>query len=366
MTSAPPLWEEARDKLINQLSGEYHNIEEPYLDGATLHIGPIAVGPNAPTFTATLTPHPLANEDYNSAYYQRPPYSEMTPAVSNSNPLGPEWIRVRVTASDGPVGHKITRSISVDFKITKKIPYAILSKSRVMIGRNVMVDGPIGSSFTETNLKNGHPVQMASDFGGLNDSLDKDLEALTGTLISNDINGDNRISVASQTETDGIDNPEQYDVNDDGYIDDYDFFMADFDANADGKITLTEMENKADDDIRAKQLLELIDTFGYGPGDPPPSWTGDPSTYPGRPGYGDGVIDEKDRYAKIRGEVHITANMQDWNDGAANGAYQDYFQGAIHPDHDQSPLNFQADKNDVYEFGPEDFDVSSFRASGHG
>jgi len=50
---------------------EPHNIEAPYAVGDTLFIGPIAVAPNAPAFTATMTPHPLVGEDYDSAYYNR-------------------------------------------------------------------------------------------------------------------------------------------------------------------------------------------------------------------------------------------------------------------------------------------------------
>ncbi|MFW6039111.1 MAG: TadE/TadG family type IV pilus assembly protein, partial [bacterium] len=370
-TVATDLWSRVQDELLNHedfgLKDELHNIEEPYTDGKIVHVGPIAVGPNAPAFTATLTPHPLAGEDYDSDYYQRPPYSEMETPVSSSNPLGARWIRVRVTAHDGPAGHRVTRSVSMDFEITKRIPYAILSKSRVMIGPNVLVDGPLGSAFMDTHLEHGHPIQMVSDFTGINGELDDDLEALRGTLVTNDVNKDNRISVSSESETEGLSNPSSYDLNNDGYIDDYDFFLKHFDSDGNGQVTPLEMESNVDDELAGSQLLELIDTAGYGPGDPPPSWNGDPEDYPGRPGYGDGVIDDRDRYMKVRGEVYISADAQSWNEGAADpdgtgdGEYQDYFQGPLSPDYQEAPLTFEADQNDVYEFGPEDFDVSTFR-----
>lgn len=345
-TIAQALWNTASGDLVDALTGEGNNIEAPYLDGDTVHLGPIAVGPdNAPKFTATLTPHPLPGEDYDSPFYQRPPYADMTPKVSNANPLDASWIRVKVVASDGPPHARVYRSISTDFRITKRIPYAILSKNRVMIGRNVMIDGPIGSRFLETHLPNGHPIQMASDFRGLNSDLNDDLDALTGSLITNDIDGDNRINVNSATETDGISNPEALDTNNDGYIDEYDFFLSRFDTNADGRVSTLELEDNANDSLSAKQLLELIDTFG--------------STT--RDGYNDGFIDNKDRYTKIRGEIYITDTVDNWNDGAAGGAYQDYFQGPIAPEYGQSPLTFQAGKNDIYEFDASDFDVTSFR-----
>ncbi len=349
--NAPALWDQTRALLVAQFQNEAHNLEEPYEivteTGTGLHVGPIAVGPDAPRFNATLTPHPIADEDYGSNYYQRSPYSDMHPAVSSAAPLDATWIRVRVEAADGAAGRQIIRSIQVDFRIDRKIEFAILSKNRLMIGRNVMIEGPIGSRFVDTHLENGHPVQMLSDFRGLNPTLDAQCDALVGTLILNDANGDNRINLAMAVEVDGIDDPQALDTNDDGYIDDYDFFMAYYDANGDGDVTGIELG--ADTDVTAAQFLELIDTFN-----------------PDNPGYNDGVISDLDRYAKIRGNVKLSADVQGWNDGAAGGAYQDYFAGPINPDYGDVPLTFQASDTDIYEYGPDDFDVSSFAATASG
>ncbi len=337
--NAPDLWDETRALLLEQFEADIHNLEDPVEAGDTLSIGPISVGPGAPAFTASFTPHPILGENYASAYYQRSPYSQMNPAVSANNPLDATWVRVRVTAADG----SITRSIQMDFKIDKKIRFAILSKSRVMIGRNVMIEGPIGSRFTDTDLEHGHPVQMRSDFKGLDDDLDDQLDELTNTLISNDMDGDNRLHLADTRETEGIDDPGQFDTNEDGYVDEYDFFLDHFDANADGAIS--ELELGVDDNVSAEQLMELIDTFGD----------------PDRPGYGDGQIDEYDNYAKIRGSVKLTADMEGWSEGAAGGAYQDYFAGPIHPGHNDDPLTFEAGDASVHEFTPTDFDTATFQ-----
>ncbi len=354
-TLADTLWVDARTQLLDLLSADfqYQQGNTPYVDGNLLIVPEIPVGPGQPTFSATFEPHPLAGENYDDIVYQRPPYSDMDPPVTNLAPMGPDWIRVTVTASDGVAPNRIFRSVIIDFQIEKKIKFALLSKSRIMIGRNVMIDGPIGSSFLETNLEHGHPIQIESDFKGLDAALDADIDLFRNTLISNDADGDNRINLASSTETNLIVDPAQYDYDQDGYIDDYDFFMAHFDSSGDLKVSDSEIDPTSSD-VNRQQLLKLIDTFGN----------------PSRQGYNDGFIDEYDRYAKVRGEVYITADKQGWEEGAADpdgaggadGAYQDYFQGPIHPDFGETALTFDADTDAVHEFEPDDFDVASFKA----
>ena len=347
-TNAPDLWEETRDALLASMELEPHNLAEPVVINGTLQLGPIALGPNDPQFTATLTPHPLAGEDYDNGYYQRPPFSNLAPPVSAAKPLGTTWVRVRVISSDGAGGNEITRSIQMDFHIDKKIRFAILSRSRVMIGQNVLIDGPIGSRFTETNLTNGHPIQMVSDFVGLDATLNAALDAFVTDVVNLDQNGDNRLNLADANEIDGIINPEQFDTDGDGYIDGYDFFLDHYDANADGQLTSIELDTSGN--IHTAQLFELIDTFG------------DSS----RAGYNDGVIDDKDDYAKIHGHVKLLADLQGWLDGAAGGTYQDYLQGSINPDDGENPLTFQTSDSSVPGLEASDFDTSSFAATASG
>ena len=169
--------------LVDRLLGETHNLAEPYrtilrqdASGNDIYqvvLGPIAVGPGEPEFSATLTPHPLfdpdtgAMIDYDAPDYDRPPYDGSQPAtgitwdVSNANPLDSRFVRVVVTAHDGPVGSRVYRSLTMDIMIGKKIRYALLSRSRVMIGQNVMIQRPLGATFDEVHRNNAHPVQMA-------------------------------------------------------------------------------------------------------------------------------------------------------------------------------------------------------------
>ncbi len=354
-TNAPNLWDDLRLALMTNMFGDPHNGTDPFETGDTLNIGPIAVGPNEPTFTATLTPHPIAGEDYDSAYYQREPYSSMTPAVSAATPLDQTWIRVRVVASDGTGGSTVTRSIQLDFKLDKKIRFALLSKSRVMIGRNVIIDGPVGSRFMETWVANGHPIQMENNFRGLDASLDTDLDGLTTNLIDYDADGDNRINLnhpAEQpTNATELADLQADDANGDGYLDEYDYFLNHYDANADGELSHTELDTSSNN-ITA-ELMELFDTFG------------DPS----RDGYNDGVLDDLDKFVKVQGEVKIHAAVEDWEAGAADpdqdgtGSYRDFFQGSILPGHGEAPLTFQSSEVTDQDYTPGDFDMSSFRTT---
>ena len=344
---ADAIWSEVSATLATSFAGELHNQQEPYIDSDNvLHVGPIAIGPNAPSFTATFTPHPIVGEDYGSDYYTRPPYSDI--GISANNPLDARFVRVRVEAFDGTPGNRVHRSVSMDFQLVKRIEYAVLSRSRVMIGRNVLVEGRVGSTFSETDLTHGHPVQIASDFRGLDPALDAQLDALLGSIIEDDQNGDNRLSIHDSTEVADYADPASFDTDGDGFITDFDFFLSHFDTSSSpGQITLTELESSVET-LDAQQLLALIDTFGS----------------PLRAGYNDGVIDEFDRYAKIRGEVHIAADLQGWLDGAIGegGAYQDFLEGPIIPSHNSSPLTFESDETSEYELNADQFDVSSFEA----
>ena len=346
---ADAIWDEISDVLVTSLSGEFHNQQEPYIDGnGVVNVGPIAVGPNAPSFTATFTPHPIAGEDYNSDYYQRPPYDDM--GVSSGSPLDARYVRVSVTAYDGGVGHRVYRTISMDFQITRRIKYAVLSRSRVMIGQNVMIEGRVGSVFEDTDLLNGHPIQVMSDFRGLHDDLDADLDALLGSIIADDQNGDNRLSIYDSTEVANYTNPESYDLNSDGYIDEYDFFLGHFDTSSSpGQLSLSELEADMSS-LAAGQLMALIDTFGD----------------PNRAGYGDGLIDDFDRYAKIRGEIQISTDAQSWIDGSGGGAYQDFLQGPIVAGHNEVPLTFDSTENEDFDLDPSQFSVDSFRTMASG
>ena len=353
--NAPDLWDElSLGVLVNTYGNAHNDGNEPYQSGDTLHLGPIALGAGQPTFIATLTPHPLTGENYDSAYYQREPYNAMTPPVSSTDPLDSTWIRVRVVASDGGSGTTVNRSIQMDFKLDKKIRFALLSKSRVMIGRNVLVDGPVGSRYTDTHIANGHPIQMEDNFRGLDATLDTALDGLIDTMIDYDSDHDNRINLydAAELPSDPTDlaNLQAKDANGDGYVDSYDLFLNHYDANADNQLSATELDT-ANNQV-ASELMELIDTFGK----------------PSRQGYNDGFIDDHDPVVKVQGDVQIVAAENDWSTGLSGdpnqdgtGSYRDYFEGAILPGYNESAVTFQSTEVTDHDYTPADFDMTSFK-----
>ena len=377
------------------------HLQAPFLStgtGGYLRVGPIRVAPGEPIFTAVLMQHPIPaglseghpffGHNYASDYYQRPPYDAsdaslrrstgITTPVSAAAPLDQRWVRLRVTAIDGPFtlgdagevipgNGAVSRTVSMDLKIEKKLEAAILSKSRVMIGRNVMIDGNIGSQFTEVNLLNGHPIQMESDFRGIDpdtssNGLDAQLDSLKDDLISYDANGDNRLAVATEVPFEYRDAYGDLDIDADGYVDEWDLFLNRFDSSGDNAVSRTELDTTSH--VERAQLWQLINEMKFPPGTEI-DWAGKRIRLPGNPDWMDAAddldtLDADDRYAKIRGEVVLAASKENWENGAAGGSYQDYLAGPIHAGYDGDPLTFEADESAFPSFDQKDFDVSQY------
>lgn len=402
-----------------------------------LTIGPIRVGPGQPDFVATLRPHPLVDEDYSSVEYDRLPYGPPagradgtpaqriaferdmaikraagiefivgTPGEPNRlpgfvyQPLDARFIRLSVTGTDrgtfnasegnaqrelsreGAAHSVIERTITQDYRLSKTIPFAVLSRSRVMIGRNVTIDGAINSRFSEVNLDRGHPIQMESDFLGFDPGLDADLADLATAFSNNgvghDLNNDNRLDLSSPSETAGlwpIGNEtarlrfiEQNDLDNDGFLTEFDYFVRAFDGqnggDLDGGITREEFgvgSGAALDRSRA-QLFELINV------DASPATFIDANGVR-RPilvsenGVQKDVLNRDDEYAKIRGQVLLEATIADWEAGAASagGSFHDFLQGPISADFGTESLVAGDDETDaLYEFGADSFDMTQY------
>ncbi len=435
------------DRLADALAGEpnFASSGNPYVDasslgadsfGRAIHqlvIPAIQIGPDAPAFTATMTPHELPLDlqpstlGYDDPFYDRLPYgapsgnpngtaeqqadynrdmavkiaagidyivSETTGYNSfyeiDTKPLDARFIRVKVTAFDGDLNNprldpddpsydpelttrrRVYRSISMDFRLDKTVPYAVLSRSRIMIGRNVQIKGNVGSRFSEVDKTNGHPIQVQSDFIGLTANLDSILSApgaaypsggtFHNELVVNDINGDNRLDTRNALEIKDWPGGKiaaiAADIDGDGYITDFDFFLAEFDTDPiDGRVTAGEFIGGVDaiSATTAAQLFDMMDTAG------------DEFRY----GYNDGFIDGDDLYAKIRGQISIKATASDWNAGLSswgnNGTgttpeYKDFLQGVIKPDYNAAALTTADPALDIHSFDQHSFDTSSFAA----
>lgn len=255
----------------------------------------------------------------------------------------------------------ITRTAQQDFAILKRVEHAILGPSKIMIGKNVQINGSLGAVFTSVDNVDGHPVIIRSDFYGLDDDLDTKLDAFYAAVQTDDIDGDNRLKIhhpvenqslaaLNQSDYDGDANADNAfgDGSLDGHVDEFDIFLAHYDNNGDGRVVLSnaltagtpaEMLSPEFTGVD-EDLAELIDA-----GNPDRNGDGVVDAKDTVLGYRDGVLDYKDRYAKIRGSLAIRVTRDAWEtqpliDGTPLGDYQPYVQGAIRPELDEDPVAF--------------------------
>jgi hypothetical protein len=339
-----------------------------------LETGEIQLAPDGPTFTATLIQHPIPysampsslsefKEHYGAAELEPQPGEPRAGHRYNVAPydgtqsktgihekiyqapgrrLDGRFVRVHIKARTGQGANALTRTISMDFRIDKRIPYAILSRSRLMIGQNVNIDGPIGSRFIDTDQPDGepaHPIQMVSDFRGLDSDLSSDLDNLQQKLTQYDTGTrDNRINLSHPLEKQA--DLDAHDENGDGYVDGYDYFLAHYDTNGDDAVSMEEF-NSSDDPQRTK-LFELMNRWAT-PND------GNPE-----------VINLRDQYAKVNGEVHLRVSKSKWEGDMDSAGYQTALEGSVRTDPGETPINFNSEKTENYQFAPSDLNFNDF------
>ena len=129
-----------------------------------------------------------------------------------------------------------TRLESMDFFIDKKVDFAIVGKVPIQLGRNTLVEGPIGMA-TPGKYP---PIYMLSDFAHLNSTLGNQINNFDAFLKANHNGYDNRINVNNLDEFTKATKAGYSDVNSDGYIDEYDLFLKYFDKNGDKAISKAE------------------------------------------------------------------------------------------------------------------------------
>ena len=357
-----------------------------------LYIPKIKFGTNSPTFEVRMTPHPLPEDLqpssllYDDPYYDRMPFGEpqtlgeeitkremgLDFIVGNSDPdpevdpvIGPldaRFIRVTVTAvddaGDANGGSSVTRSISRDFRIDKTIPYAILSNSRVMLGRNVSIEGNVASRFTDVSKTNGNPVEVESDFEGLLPNLDVDLDAFYAAVGDTDVDsdGDNRLNLENSVEAAAVPggSPADKDLDLDGYVTEFDYVLKNFDTDANRTILrsefIAEVQGAGRDEKTAEQLFDLLDSSGD----------------ERREGYDDGELNADDLVSKISGEVSVLVDQSEWETGfsawnADTGAtFKSDLQGTVSSGFGGSALNLGDQRLAVYDITQTAFNTQVF------
>lgn len=331
------------DALANVHAASAHSlviagdVTVPTIDAAfgTLRVPPIAMDSDAGG-------NPTANGPYFRLKY------ELLASADDDDPD----IRVTSQGVDGD----ITRTLKMDFHIEKKIEFAVISPNRIMIGKNVRIEGPLGSRYGivagELDTANGDPLVMRSDFYYLNAALDTNLDLLHQQIVSYDADGDGRLRPDHPTEADGLSGYAVLaDVDGDQYVTDFDLFLGQFDANGDKKVCyspamagaagLGALGNEFDD--IDDQLARLIDeAFADRNED-------DVVTFEDTQlGYKDGVIDAKDYYAKVTGRLAFAVARNAWD--TANGAsYQTIVNGPVRPKTEQAAVKFEVTDEELLE-----------------
>lgn len=284
----------------------------------------------------------------------------------------------------------IRRTITRDYRLVKRVDQAIIAHSRIMLGKNVLVEGDIGARYDQVEFENGDPIVMRSDFYGLDPVLDQKLEAFWAELADHDTDGDNRLRVGHPVEGMGIPMDQDYDgdgepdgafvdATQDGYLDEFDIFIRHFDRNNDNRVTLSpllttgtpadglepEFVDSSGDPLD-EELAYLIDNSTpdrnrndvYG-------WSDEAQTIPAdydpvldiyrdrELGWRDGYIDRLDQYAKVRGGLRFRVGKSDWE--TARGPLHERLQGVIRPGAEDVPMTFNADDSVIPDISADSF-----------
>lgn len=297
--------------------------------------------------------------------------------------------------SDGRA-QPVRRTIYQDFRIVKRNRNALSGPSRIMVGRNVNVQGDIGAEFggddanparadKELRFKYGDPLVIRSDFYGIDPVLDRKLRDFYTGVKAYDVDKDGRLRPGHPIERQGFPNPiPDYepgqtaqnartfsDATRDGFVDDYDIFLNHFDRDGDGKVALwaevregTSNEALATEFTLNRDLAVMIDrtspdrnrnfSSGFNDVNNNGVWdvgetiidSGDVAL-----GWCDGVLDFRDPYAKVRGKLLYRATQalvdagRTYRSGQGEVLY-DPIQGSIVSDV-KNPLKYGATQRDL-------------------
>lgn len=299
--------------------------------------------------------------------------------TTGTRPADQRFVRVTATGRY----RNAARSVSMDFEIEKRAKFAVVGKVPIQIGRNTIVEGPMGM----TTASKYPPVLILSDFmhfkdGGVLKTKITNFNAylrqssvVNGKSVKNHTGFDNRISVNNQPEYLAATQAGYQDANGDSFIDEYDLFLTHFDTNKDGGIDRAEFTNPADGKLYDENLFVTIDTLS------PPQvnedrngngyldFNEDNMIYNGRldvertrPGYADNRIDNNDGYEKIIGPILLATTAPAWTSklSGTGQSVNDYFQGPIAGEETgQQAIKFGANDSELFDLSPQNFEQAA-------
>jgi hypothetical protein len=243
-----------------------------------------------------------------------------------------------------------TRTVSMSFRIDKKVKYAVVGKVPIQIGRNVLIEGPIAM----TTPGKYPPIYTLSDFRSLVPALTTKIDAFEAWLKNNHPGYDNRVDVRNADEYAKATAAGYTDYNGDGYVDEFDLFVKQFDTNGDRKVSATEFTNPGTGKLYDADLWAVIDGLGA------PQFSGDVT----RAGYQNNTLDNQDGYAKIRGGVSLATTTAAWNSNLAPSGQtvvQQIPGPIISSDAYTPPVRFGITASDVFDLTPANFDTTGFK-----
>ncbi len=261
-------------------------------------------------------------------------------------------VRVTSQGSDGD----IQRTLQMDFSIIKRIEYAVISPNRIMIGKNVMIEGPIGSLYGsnpgELDSPNSHPLRMQSDFYHLDAGLDSKLDQFFAAVIDFDVDGDGRLRPNHPIEGAGVASIGASDVTGDGYVDEFDIFLAHY-GDGSGLVYDSALAGGSVNFSDDPQLARLIDLAI-----PDRDGDGEITYRDTLLGYKDGRLDALDRYAKVRGHLMFAISREEWESAHGDFSYQEVVQGPIRSRRDQPAIRFEVGPDELREITTDMFNDS--------
>ena len=300
--------------------------------------------PDLDTTTGTLLAKPIRMAAGDDDVYFRLKYE-----------LVEDQAAIRVTSQGYDRG--ITRTLQMDFRLTKKIEFAILSPNRLMIGKNVLIEGPLGTRFgadpdqADMAPENGNPLVMRSDFRYLSSELDSAIDELYAAVVTYDTDGDGRLRPDHPVE--GIpltDNATLVDYDDNEYVDDFDLFRKAFDANSDKKVVYDSAKAAAAGlGSLSEEFVDVDNQLGHLVDHALPDRNGDGVTNntDRQLGWDDGVIDANDLYAKVRGRLAFACSRSEWELARDGDSYQNFVHGPVRAAIDVAPAKFLVDEDEM-------------------
>lgn len=320
------IWADLKTKLADDLATMGNSAERPISvpDNSSVVTAPISVGNGLGQFTVSLIRLPW----------------DPTPDAAQ--------LRIISTGTYDSGRGTATRSVSIDLRVEKKINFAVVGKVPIQLGRNTLIEGPVGMS----TANKFPPLLMLSDFRHTSPALASKIDAFNQYIETNNLGYHNRVPVSEQTANRGW-----IDTDDDGFIDEWDLFVRHFDTNGDNAVSKAEFSGP-DGKLIDPDLFAAIDHLGM------PFYDGDVirqglTLGPDGRIVGDGILDRYDGYAKIRGSVNIAATEAAWRNNLASQGQtiHDLMDGPIKTDSIlDKPVNFGVNQNDMIDLSPETFE----------